>query len=453
MARRPRSRRTRQASSSWPDLPSELLGVVLLRLSFADRACLAKVCRTWSSGARLQPLPAPPPWLILRNGTFLDLADNAVHRMPVPNDARCRGSADNWLVVMSERSHRWYLMNPFSGATLPLPELTAFWRRAYASLMVRFGSGGWFNVHNVYVKKVAVSWEDAGSPRRKNPVLAAVIHDKLKDSRGFKVVVCRPGAGLCPSSSIESKRGADDDQLRDIQDITFFKGKLYAVSHDGELIAIKLRREGRRAGRPVISGVERVAHGPDLGPDPTPYPNLGCTLKPLYLVPSGDRLLMVSRWTDWRRSPIFDDCSHWTFKFEVFEAEFGGAGGSFCRWEKVDSLRGRALYVGTHGSGSVPATRSPAAGGVREDRIYYMHQDACSSQPENPLADSGVYDMRDGSCSKLGVDEEDLDSFYGPDAARGWGHGYWFPTWLFPAGTTCGDDRDDRASSKRAHRI
>ncbi|KAL6606639.1 hypothetical protein ACP70R_042292 [Stipagrostis hirtigluma subsp. patula] len=451
MARPPRSRRTRQ-SSSWSDLPPELLGVILLRLSIADRARLATVCRAWRSGARLQPLPAPPPWLILRNGTFLDLADKAVRRMPVPDDARCRGSVDDWLVLMSERSHRWYLMNPFSGATLPVPELTAFWRRANgAAQKIKYVSCS-PGTHDVYVKKVAMSSDLSSSPAE-NPLLAAVICDRSKMDRLFTVLVCRPGEGSTstPSSSVELE--VHPNVSREV-DIAFFKGRLYAVNQEGELLAVELR-ESRRGGGMAIAGVKRVARGPDLGPDTYPYPELGRTLKLLYLIPSGDRLLMVSRWVYLTRSPI-GDCSQRTVKFEVFEAEFGGAGGSACRWEKAGSLRGRALFVGRHGSGSVPATRSPAAGGVREDCIYFTHQEAFWWRPENPIADSGVYDMREGSRAEVGVDEEELDGLYGPDAARAYGHGAWFPTWLFPAGTCRDDrgrDREDGGTSKRARRL
>ncbi|KAL6606200.1 hypothetical protein ACP70R_041853 [Stipagrostis hirtigluma subsp. patula] len=222
MARRPGSRQTRRASSLWPDLPWELLGVVLLRLSLADRARLGAVCRAWRDGARLQPLPAPAPWLILRNGTFLDLADNTVRRMPVPDGALCRGSVEDWL-------------------------LTAFWREAYAPVQ----QGYLGPPSKLYAKKVAVSWErdeavswehdDDGSSRRRSPVLAAVVHDRLTHFESFKVLVCRPGAGSSPSSSMEFKRGGNGNVFRDVvQDVAFFKGVLYVVHHDGELRAFDL---------------------------------------------------------------------------------------------------------------------------------------------------------------------------------------------------------------------
>ena len=72
----------------WQDLPSELLGLVLLRLpSHADRVRLAAVCRPWRSNARLlRPLPPLLPWIALCDGTFLSLPDGTVHRLPVPDD-------------------------------------------------------------------------------------------------------------------------------------------------------------------------------------------------------------------------------------------------------------------------------------------------------------------------------------------------------------------------------
>ncbi|CAN6165103.1 unnamed protein product [Urochloa humidicola] len=54
-------------ASSWSDLPSDLLGLVLVRLhSLADRIRVGAVCRPWCSGARLHTkLPPLMPWVAL----------------------------------------------------------------------------------------------------------------------------------------------------------------------------------------------------------------------------------------------------------------------------------------------------------------------------------------------------------------------------------------------------
>jgi len=98
---------------SWPDLPPELLGLVLKRLpNLADRVRLRAVCHPWRSNALLQPLPPPLPWLALLDGTFLSIPDGEIIEMPVPDDACCYGSVDNWLFLV-DSDGQCSLMNPF----------------------------------------------------------------------------------------------------------------------------------------------------------------------------------------------------------------------------------------------------------------------------------------------------------------------------------------------------
>ncbi|XP_044968251.1 uncharacterized protein LOC123428151 [Hordeum vulgare subsp. vulgare] len=106
--------------SQWPDLPAELLGLVLMRLSsHADRVRLPVVCCAWCSAARLQhPLL---PWLALPDGTFLSLPDGAVHRLPVPDDVFFGFSAGGALFLMHEDGI-FSLVCPSSVATVDLPE-------------------------------------------------------------------------------------------------------------------------------------------------------------------------------------------------------------------------------------------------------------------------------------------------------------------------------------------
>ena len=91
-----------------------------------------------------------------------------------------------------------------------------------------------------------------------------------------------------------------------------------------------------------------------------------------------------------------------TVRFEVFQADLAPAPG---RWMKVDSLGGRAIFLDTTCSKSVLASKD--ADGVQADSIYFMHRVFDSSSKEffgvsmDPLADSGVYNMRDGTITAL----------------------------------------------------
>lgn len=118
-------------SSSWPDLPSELLGLVLRRLdSFADRIRVAAVCKPWRSGARLQypQLPPPMPWIALGDKAYLDIVNNTVHRLnnlTVPHYADCCGSVDN-LLFLTRGGGGCFLADPFSGAVRPVTDLAFY---------------------------------------------------------------------------------------------------------------------------------------------------------------------------------------------------------------------------------------------------------------------------------------------------------------------------------------
>ncbi|KAF0929909.1 hypothetical protein E2562_026718 [Oryza meyeriana var. granulata] len=72
-------KRAAASSSSWSDLPPELMGLVLQHLhSHTDRVCVTAVCWPWRPSARLQlPLPPPMPWVVLGEWTYNDLARNA----------------------------------------------------------------------------------------------------------------------------------------------------------------------------------------------------------------------------------------------------------------------------------------------------------------------------------------------------------------------------------------
>jgi hypothetical protein len=97
---------------SWSDLPPELLGLVLKRLpSLADRVRLRAVCH---------------PWLALLDGTFLSIPDGEIIEMPVPDDACCCGSVDNWLFLVHSDG-KCSLLNPFSEDSLELPDLSTGW--------------------------------------------------------------------------------------------------------------------------------------------------------------------------------------------------------------------------------------------------------------------------------------------------------------------------------------
>jgi hypothetical protein len=114
-----------------------------------------------------------------------------------------------------------------------------------------------------------------------------------------------------------------------------------------------------------------------------------------------------------------------TRHFEVFEAADLSSGRG--RWIEVDTLMGRALFVSKGCSESLPAIGQC---GVQEDCIYFMNEDDAYTDKhekirENPMLDSGVYNMRDKTVMPLLLEAA-------PTPTPATGDGLWSPTWLFP---------------------
>ncbi|CAL5045969.1 unnamed protein product [Urochloa decumbens] len=374
-------------SSSWSDLQPELLGLVLQRLpSLADRVRLRAVCRTWQYNARLQSLPPPLPWLSLLDGTFLSFPSGEIHRMPVPDEACCHGSIDNWLFLMNNDG--WCsLMNPFSKAMLQLPKLPTIGHEMD-------------NPCPLFYKLVVPSFLDL-SPES---LVAVLIMDGGFDST---LCICQP-----PISTDAISRLSGDK----IYDVVFFSGKLYALT-PVKLFLLEIADNHKC--KPKISSIKCIIDSVD-------YPSMIDRLTPNsylyarwnYLVESGGRLLLVAR----RIGVLLPLPEHnmlqhaRTLYFEVFEADL--TTDSCCRWRRVSSLAGQALFVGTC-SKSLPAAE---CGLPQEDCIYFTCDYARARPAPDPLRDSGVFNMRNGTIAPL-LPETRVVRRVGERC----------PTWFFPS--------------------
>ncbi|XP_066317883.1 uncharacterized protein [Miscanthus floridulus] len=240
----------------WCDLLPELLGQVLVRLPFpADRARFRAVCRGWHTAAALHVRQLP--WLVLRDGSFCTVGDGAFfHRtaMPgLPDGVTVVGSAaDGWLLLdrtdcMYRRrsdgfsfvwykgrprrdvrhAHSYLLLNPFSGATLPLPELDAV-------------VGTVSEVFEIYRVAMRSSTPDD---------LIAVV----TSSGDCNVVLCRPGKGTYVMRYFR------------VFDVAFVGERLYGITSDEELLAFHLAEDDD--GKPVVTKEKRVIKATSPSPE------------------------------------------------------------------------------------------------------------------------------------------------------------------------------------------
>ncbi|CAN6202537.1 unnamed protein product [Urochloa humidicola] len=398
---------SKPSSSAWSDLPPDLMGLVLPRLhSLADRIHVGAVCRPWRSGAALRlhtKLPPSMPWVALGDKAYLDIVNAAVHTrlsLHVPANARCRGS-DGHQLFLTRATGGCFLADPFTGAAVPAADLAMFIKEQTREEMFSLS----YNL-SLHVHKVVLLWPPHGSSSSSEPAIAALIK---YDTNEYKttIFVCR--AGKDTGVTKESYRAIAVD-VRLVDDIAFFRGNLYALStHEHDRLLVVELGEGPSA-NPVITGVKYVIRSPRGAPyddfeseeedemvDFIAYD--GFYLRRfVHLIQSGDQLLMVKLW-------VSEDDG--TRSFRVYQADFGT---SPCRWKRVCSLGGRALFLGQYCSKSVLV--GDGHYGAQKDCIYFVLDDG----------DCGIYDLRNYEMRQLVPDTEILERPM-------WS---WIPTWIFP---------------------
>ncbi|KAK3128949.1 hypothetical protein QOZ80_6BG0468750 [Eleusine coracana subsp. coracana] len=117
-------------SPPWPDLPPELLGVILCRLlSHADRFSFMAVCRHWRLPEQQHhPLPPALPWLCLHGLIFQILPDGEPRLFKIPNVQSRYINCFNNKIFFSRSDDDYdsgtrFLINPSSKKRIRLPEL------------------------------------------------------------------------------------------------------------------------------------------------------------------------------------------------------------------------------------------------------------------------------------------------------------------------------------------
>ncbi|CAN6190755.1 unnamed protein product [Urochloa humidicola] len=357
---------TKRHCPPWADLRPELVGLIIARLPLADRIRLQAVCRPWRHAARQESLPPPLPWLALLDGTFLSVPGGEIHRrMPLPNDASFHGSMGDWLLLNRSGGggDHHSLINPFTKDVVRIPKEA-------------FPLG-----RPTSVKPVLLSTQDLSPDSSPFAILTT-------DDFSFESVifVCQPGtptAFTVPDCEV-------------ISDITFFDGKLYALSHTNLYVLLDLETASSSNGK-LGARVPSMVMSMNSVADAVENPRIMCRIIDgeshvcsywSYLVESNGKLLHVRRSIAHLIASSEEEVGiSRTLSFEVFEADLAtGSGG---KWRRVDALGGRALFVGTQ-SKSLPAPEC----GAREDCIYFVCDYDCGDCAADPFRDYGVFDMR-----------------------------------------------------------
>ncbi|WVZ50627.1 hypothetical protein U9M48_001865 [Paspalum notatum var. saurae] len=323
----------------------------------------------WRAAAReARPLlPPPPPLLALPDGTVYSLPGSKPLRFP-----GCEGYADacgNWLAFSGEDG--CFLRDPFSDATLRLPQMFRVWTR----LSSREDMEGAPEQVTVY-KMVFCS-----------PQLVATF---IRFQRSARVAVCKPGA-----ASWWSVHMADRDSFSLSADMAFHKGKLYVVDISGDSLYTIDVSVDQRTGDPWISRVRRTISS--VACLQTMGMGQNMVLKTLYLVESEahDVLLMVRKrvygvYGRGKRGPTSSTfVPNGRIELEVFTTDLQQS-----KYTKVTPIGdNQVLFLRRRCSRFVRVSQDVMPG----DRIVFLNNDDEDHEVVEGLGSCSAYDMRDGS--------------------------------------------------------
>ncbi|KQK11703.1 hypothetical protein BRADI_2g61763v3 [Brachypodium distachyon] len=373
------------SAPAWSDLPPELVGWVITRLpASADCARLRAACRSLHSAMRSHGTPPrqPPSWLVLpaANACF----PASTHGRPVsfPEKTRCVGSTGSWLILALDavpaaaahrRSH--CLHNPFTGTTVPLPEL-----------------GAAMDAVPEKKKKMKIRKMLVRSSGHRVVVIAVMTGDP-----SYPIVLSRPGKDAWLYK-------AHTDLLTSIVDIAFLGDRLYGVTRAEELFSINaafhddddvvgsLEAVGEDGeciddvsadveeesnvddedGNMVLDGMDRDDDDGDMvlktchhfvdGDEDTssPLESMGLDIINWYIVESCGKLLMVKPQLQCPKGHV-----EFTRKVDVSELDVSAGVGLWV--PVVGGLGGQALFI------SRSFCKSVRAGGeIEEDAIYFI---------------------------------------------------------------------------------
>ncbi|CAL5004569.1 unnamed protein product [Urochloa decumbens] len=249
---------TSGSSTGWAELPADLLGCVIARLPFpGDRAAICATCRSWRAAAR-HHVRRQPPWIVLpdcsvcttgRYGAFfdripglpgenatclaaagegwlaLDLTDDAFRRTPTmdtycPDTRTFRDARPD-----VKHSHSYLLHNPFTKATVALPELDDLVGHVAET----------FEIRKVLMRSTTP-----------DDVVAVTTNNW-----SCNIILCRPGK-KGPSLVLPNLRVID---VAFVGDTT-----LYGITRAEELVAFHLGED--EDGRPKVTRFELVIENP-----------------------------------------------------------------------------------------------------------------------------------------------------------------------------------------------
>ncbi|CAL8995477.1 unnamed protein product [Prunus brigantina] len=365
----------------WTQLPPELVESIAKKLTiYADYLRFRVVCHSWLACVPKTPQHLPPqlPWLMLPQSqpnqthrAFFNLSNSRVHFLHLPEAShrkrRC-GSSHGWLVILDE-TPTVLLVNPLTRAKRHLPPLSAFpnvvrfdYSEVGREYALQSSSGDVYTrslaqMRDSFLKKVVLS----SSPLEASGFTALAILSQTGD-----LAYCRDGDQSW--TFIDGARSFSEDVIS-------VNGLFYAVDSKGVVAVCDV--EGPSAPRVAIIPTPRLDDAADMR----------------YLVNLGADLLLVSRHLEIERWDNIN-VNYRTTGFVVFRMNWVGE-----RWEKVENLGERMVFIGENSSFSLSASDFPGSVG----NCIYFTDDYSESNYESGLGgyDSGIFRIWDGTIQEL----------------------------------------------------
>ncbi|KAG6768952.1 hypothetical protein POTOM_024565 [Populus tomentosa] len=396
----------------WAQVPADILEYIASKVSVAGYHRFLLVCTAWRRTTSMRPPSSHLPWLMLSNDRnkktrrFFCLHDSKFYQIPLPRVVRrswCAGSSYGWF-IMAHKTRGDFLFNPFSGVRIPLPT------HYQPSSFVRPASNPYF------MTKAILSSEPTPENIAAGHCLVAALFEV--DSLG----ICRPGDQAWTCFTIRSLNGdgefnkkddEDDSELEEyesikgdyedvqeidddgqaeeddneeeieeglddeeetvttITDITFYRGKLYAISYYNAIYICDEARDGSIAWRRLDTlplNLKKKERG-------------RCDFK--YLVESNNgELLMVVRVRD----------HGFTIQFIVFKLDDETSDPA--KWVRLENIGNQIIFLGRNHTKCVPAIDFP---GFEGNCVYYScdlwNHFRVLPMDQRDYADMGVYGL------------------------------------------------------------
>ncbi|XP_050133142.1 putative F-box protein At5g55150 [Malus sylvestris] len=358
----------RTISPNWSDLRSEILELIMKNLSFLDMLRFKSVCSSWNQAMKCYyatSFPQTSPWLMLpsdqenvhndiRTRCFYSLKEDEVYTvknvLQECHDDWCVGSSHGWLVIMDNNAVP-HLLNPVSRRRIQLPKIWSLQNCPSNPDSIE-------QLRMTFICKAVLS----SDPSCNGNFVVVIIYGVLSSKLGF----CKYGEEGSRWRGLEGVHG-------EYCDVIFHKEKLYALAGDG---SVEVWRDFNNSSTPIktmnlhqpYSELENVNHIiKDFSKDKYSTQT--------YLVESLGEILSVGRvignFVNHEGTAVLEGdldeygyfCPYRTLQFYVLKLNFTAN-----KWEKIESLRGRALFLGGNQSMSVS---TPDFLECEENSIYF----------------------------------------------------------------------------------